>query len=156
MIGNTKLIEALNNLLVLERTGIDQYLIHRAMFNNWQFALLVGYIDERIADERNHQSLLEDRILFLQGSIVPAQINQVIVGDTMQAIFANDQTAELTAITAYNAAVSLAVSVGDEKTAQILRGILSDEDDHLNDIEARQMQMELTGMQNWMAIQIQG
>ncbi len=154
MIGNQKLIDTLNALIARERTGIDQYRIHRAKFVNWQFAGQIFYFDERIADEQRHQDMLEDRVLFLRGTITPGVINQVSVGVDVPEIFRFDQVAEIDAIAAYNEAIALAISVGDEDTARLLRGILSDETDHLNDIEARQDQMSMVGDQGWLAINI--
>jgi bacterioferritin len=154
MKGNQKLIDKLNDLLALERTGEDQYKIHRAKFVNLQLLPLIPFTDERIGDERKHQTLLEDRILFLGGTIVPAAIKEVLVGDTLPAIFVNDAAAETASIAGYNEAIALAVSVGDEDTAAMLREILRDETDHINDIEARQMQMTLVGEQLWAATQI--
>jgi len=156
MIGNQKLIDTLNALLVLERTGIDQYLIHRAKFNNWQIAGQIAYFDDRIGEEREHQAFLEDRILFLGGVIVPQVINQVNVGWDVPEIFAFDEQAEITAIAAYNEAIALAVSVGDEDTADKLRFILSQETDHYNDIVAREDQMRMSSVQLWVAVNIRG
>jgi len=152
--ANAKLIEMLNALLALERTGIDQYKIHRAKFVNWQLAGQVPYFDDRIGEELGHQEFLEDRILFLGGTIIPQVINEVHVGIEIPAIFDNDEEAEIISIATYNEAIALAVSVGDEDTADKLRFILSQETDHLNDIVARKDQMRMAGVQNWIAINI--
>jgi bacterioferritin len=155
MIGNAKLLEKLNELLALERTGQDQYGIHRAKFANWQITGQLPYLDERRADEHRHQGLLEDRILFLEGEIIPQVINQVHVGEDVTQIFLFDEAAEIAAISALNEAIALAVSVGDEDTAQMLRGILKDETEHLDDIKARQNQQALVGgVGFWIAINI--
>lgn len=153
MKGNQQLIDFLNVLLAMERTGEDQYKIHRAMFQNWQLARAVIYYDERIGDEGRHITLLENRILFLEGSIVPGLINEVKIGKVVRDMFLFDQDSEAGAIAAYNKGIALAVELGDEDTAQMLRSILADETDHIDDIQARLNQQSLMGDQNWFASQ---
>jgi len=145
--GNDKIIFTLNQLLVMELTGLNQYLVNRARYNNGQFATLVEYIDERIADERRHYDMLLDRIFYLQGSPVSGKINTVNISATIPGTFQADQSTEIAAIAAYNDAILKAVEAKDDGTRAILESILGDEEDHLNDLEARLAQIELTGIQ---------
>ena len=57
------------------------------------------------------------------GAEIPKQLN-------------NDHALELEAIKAYNAAIVLAGEVGDFATRDLLQGILKQEDEHVDEIEA--------------------
>ena len=154
--GNEKIIFTLNALLTMELTGINQYLVNRARYNNWQFAALVEYIDERIADERRHYDMLLDRILYLQGVPVAGRLNPVNIATSVEAIFQADQASELAAIAAYNDAILKAVELRDDGTRALLESILSDEEDHVNDLEARIDQIGMAGVQIFIGQAIKG
>ena len=145
--GNDKIIFTLNQILTMELTGINQYLINRGRYVNWQLSALVNYIDERIADERRHYDMLLDRILYLQGVPVYGKLNPVNVGLAVPATFEADSATETASISAYNDGITKAVELKDDGTRALFESILKDEEDHLNDLEARLGQIEMTGLQ---------
>ena len=156
MKGDPRIIEALNARLVEEFTGINQYSANLALLNNWQFQKLADYLAERLADEQRHYTMLLDQILFLEGVPAYGLLNLVQPGRSVPDMFAFDHISELNAIIRYNETIALCVELQDEITAIIIRGILADEAGHINDIEARQMQIEQTGLGCFLAVQIGG
>ena len=154
MKGDPKIIEALNERLIDEATGIAQYLAHRATLNVWEYTKLVEYIDERIADERRHFDMLADRIVFLEGKPLVGEINPVNVGEYVRQMLGNDLETEMTAIGKYRATIQLCLECGDAKTRNILESILGDEDDHARDIEARILQINQMTPQNFLSAEI--
>ena len=66
----------------------------------------------------------------------------------------NDKDAELEAVTMYNEAVALTTRVGDNGTKVLLESILSDEEEHLDWIEAQLDQIDQMGIQNYLADQV--
>ena len=156
MKGDARVITALNARLIEEFTAVNQYSANLALLNNWQFRKLADYLEERLADEQRHYRMVLDQILFLEGVPVTGQLNLVQPGKSVQEMLVFDHIAEMSAILRYNETIALCVEAGDEITATILRGILADEADHINDIEARQLQIEQTGIGPFLAAQIGG
>jgi len=145
--GNEKIIFTLNTVLVMELTGYNQYLVNRARYLNWQLSALVRYIDERIADEARHIDMILDRILYLEGVPVAGKLNPVNIGLDVPATFRFDAASETGAIAAYNDGIVKATELRDDGTRALFESILKDEEDHLNDLEAREGQIVMVGLQ---------
>lgn len=156
MKGDPRVITALNARLVEELTAVNQYSINLARVKNWQFDRFADYLAERLADEQRHYQMVIDQILFLEGMPVYGQLNPVQPGQTVQQMLDFDHNSELAAMRGYNSTIALCLEVGDEVTANILRSIIKDEAEHTNDIEARQAQIGLTGIGQFLAVQIGG
>ena len=154
MQGNEALIKALNSILADEFAAIHQYGAHLAMVGNWQYTRLAAYIAEHLEDERKHAAALMDRIAFLGGVIDAPALGRVVVGADVPAQLAADGGGELRAIQSYERAIVLAVQVGDNKTRDLLAANLADENDHLQDVEARQRQAAAMTLANFLSAQI--
>ncbi len=153
MKGSEKLIAALNGLLSDELTAINQYVVHAEMAENWGYGKLHKVVWERSITEMKHAEKLVERILFLEGTPIVSELKQIRIGADVEKQFANDLAAEMGAVTNYNAAIKLAVEVGDNATKEILDGILTDEDAHVDGIEERLDQIAQMGIQNFLALQ---
>jgi bacterioferritin len=68
--------------------------------------------------------------------------------------FDNDLAAEMGAIKSYNAAIKLAVEVGDNATKEMLDSILNDEDGHVDEIETQQDQIKQMGLPTYLNNQV--
>ena len=154
MRGNTQIISALNEGLIRELTGINQYSIHRAILAVQEYPKLIEYIDERIADERKHYDMLAERIRFLEGVPVVGSLNPVNVGEDIMSIHSFDLTAEYDAIQKYNETIQLCLQVGDSGTRGILETILSDEEDHARDLEAQLIQIAQMTTSNYLSAKL--
>lgn len=154
MKGPGNLIDALNGLLTDELTAIDQYAPHEARAETWGYKVFVEYIAERIADERKHAKALIQRIYELEGVPDTKTRNPVHQSADLIAGLGLDLTAEQGAIKKYNAAIELAVAVGDNVTRDLLVANLKDEDDHLLDIEKRLEQIQQVQAGQWLSTQI--
>ena len=65
-----------------------------------------------------------------------------------------DWQAEYEAIQSYNEGIKLTRTHGDHGTEQLLKGILKDEEDHIDWIESQKDQVEQLGIQNYLAMQV--
>jgi bacterioferritin len=65
----------------------------------------------------------------------------------------NDWKAEETAVKDYNADIRLAVELGDNGTRELFESILTDEEKHIDWIEAQLDQIEQMGIQNYLVEQ---
>jgi bacterioferritin len=153
MQGNAKVIEQLNARLAEEMTAINQYMVHAEMCENWGYAQLHEEIQKRSIVEMKHAEKLITRILFLEGTPVVSQLNKISIGPDVEKMHKNDWQAEEAAVKGYNASIKVAVDLGDNGTRELLQSILTEEEGHIDWIEAQQSQIEQMGIQNYLVEQ---
>ena len=154
MKGNERIIERLNARLADELTAINQYIVHSEMCANWGYERLHEAIEKRAIEEMKHAEMLIARILFLEGRPIVSELNPMHIGANVEAQHKADWQAEHDAIQEYNADIRLAVELGDNGTRELLESILTDEEDHIDWIEAQLDQIEQMGIQNYLVEQI--
>jgi len=150
MKGNKKIIERLNTLLADELTAINQYIVHSEMCANWGYGRLHEAAEKRAITEMKHAEKLIERILFLEGIPIVSELNEIKIGSDVKAQFESDLAAEQMAVQAYNEGIELAVEVGDNGTKALLESILSDEEAHVDWLEAQLDQIEQMGIENYL------
>jgi bacterioferritin len=155
MKGNEKVIEKLNFLLADELTAVSQYIVHSEMCANWGYKRLHEVIEKRAIDEMKHAEKHIARILFLEGRPIVSSLNKIAIGADVEIQLANDWAAEDGAIKAYNEGIRLAVEVGDNGSRDLLESILTDEEAHIDWIEAQLDQIKQMGIKNYLAVQIE-
>ena len=154
MKGNPKIIERLNALLSDELTATNQYIVHSEMCANWHFDKLHSLVEKRAIEEMKHAEKLIARILFLEGLPIVSNLNKIHIGAEVPAQLENDLGAELGAVQAYNDGIRQAVEAGDNGTRELLESILSDEEEHVDWLEAQLDQIKQMGIQNYLVEQI--
>ena len=142
MKGNDKLIDKLNFLLADELTAINQYIVHAEMCEDWGYGKLHKGFEKRAIDEMKHAEKLIGRILFLGGTPIVTNLNNIHIGAEVPKQVENDRVAEEGAIKAYNEAIALAGELKDYATRDVLVQILNDEDRHMDQLEEMLDQME--------------
>jgi bacterioferritin len=153
MKGNPQIITCLNDLLADELTAINQYMVHSEMCANWQFNELHEVAEKRAITEMKHAEMHIGRIIFLEGLPVVSNLKALHIGATVEAQLKNDLAAEADAVQGYNAAIKLAVELGDNGTREMLDSILKDEEDHLDWLEAQHDQIAQMGIQIYLSEQ---
>jgi len=154
MKGNAKLIEALNEVLTAELTGINQYFIHAKMCEDWGYGRLQEANHKESIDEMKHAEALIARILFLEGIPNMQRLGKVRVGETVLQQLTLDHALEVEAVTRLNRAIGLAVEVADNGTRELLETILTSEEEHVNWLEAQLELINQVGEQNYLSEQI--
>jgi bacterioferritin len=154
MKGNEKVLAQLNYFLADELTAISQYMVHSEMCANWGYQHLHKAIEKRAIDEMKHAEKLIGRILFLEGKPVVSELNQIHIGETVDAQLQNDLEAEAGAIKSYNEAIRLCLELGDGGSRELIEANLHDEEDHLDWLEAQLDQINQMGLQNYLQAQI--
>lgn len=154
MKGNEKVLATMNSLLADELTAINQYVVHAEMCDNWGYHRLHELIEKRARDEMKHAEKLIGRILFLEGIPIVNRLKDIHVGKEVESQLANDLREEDNAIRAYNAAIQEAVEFLDNGTREMLESILTDEEDHLDWLEAQLDLIRQMGVQNYLSEQI--
>jgi bacterioferritin len=152
--GNEKIIERLNARLADELTAINQYMVHSEMCENWGYEKLHELIEKRAITEMRHAEKLIARILFLEGLPIVSELNQMNIGANVEAQHKSDWQAEHDAIQEYNADIRAAAEYGDHGTHELLKSILVQEEEHIDEIEAQLDQIAQMGIQNYLVEQI--
>lgn len=154
MKGNDRLLVTLNDLLAEELTAVNQYMVHAGMCANWGYEKLHQLIEKRAIDEMKHAEKLIDRIIFLEGVPTVSTLHTISIGAKVETQLQNDRKGEEVAIKAYNDAIKLAEEVGDNGTKLLLQSILSDEERHIDWLEAQLDQIGQMGIQNYLVEQL--
>ncbi|ABV36839.1 bacterioferritin [Shewanella sediminis HAW-EB3] len=150
MKGKTKITSALNQILLLELTSINQYFLHARMYKNWGLEEL----DEKeykksILDMKQADSLIE-RILFLEALPNLQQLNKLRIGEHAEEMIECDKILQEEQIAELRSAIYLCEQEQDYVSRELLDKILEDEEDHLDWIESQQYLINTTGVQNYL------
>ena len=150
MQGNSKVLNALNQILTLELSSINQYFLHARMFKNWGLEEL----DEKdykksIKDMKQADKLIE-RILFLEGLPNLQQLAKLRIGEHAAEMLQCDLDFEMEQISAMRGAIALCETEKDYISREILADILEDEEEHVDWIEAQQFLIDNTGIENYL------
>jgi bacterioferritin len=154
MRGHEQVVSLLNEVLTAELTAINQYFIHGRMCENWGYTRLWKRLREESLGEMRHADKLIERILYLEGVPNVQRLGKVNVGETVPEQLRLDLELERAAISALNAGIELARSLGDNGSRDLLEDILKGEEKHANWIEAQMTLIAQTGEGNYLAQQI--
>lgn len=154
MKGKPEVITVLAQMLKEELGAISQYFIHAEMCENWGFKKLSEHTKKESINEMKHAEKLIERILFLEGMPNLNDMPKLVVGKDVKSQFQNDLALEKNAVAEYNEAIATCRKAGDQSSAEMLRVILTDEEDHVNFLEDQLSIIENVGIQNYLAQQI--
>ena len=156
MRGNKQVIALLNEVLKAELTAINQYFLHAEMCENWGYMRLAASGRKESIEEMLHAEALIERILYLDGTPTMHELFPLRIGKTVKAQIENDLQLEYEAVPRLNKGIALCVEVGDNGSRDLLAKILSDEEHHVDFLEAQLQQIAEVGIENYLAQQIVG
>jgi bacterioferritin len=154
MKGDPQVLDLLNEVLTNELTAINQYFVHARMCENWGYQRLWKKVRDESIDEMKHADRLIERILFLEGVPNLQRLGKVNVGETVPEQLRLDLDVERHAIPVLNRGIELSRKVGDNGSADLLEGMLEDEEEHANWLEAQLTLVDQVGLQNYLSQQI--
>ncbi len=154
MKGDPKVIDLLNEILTGELTAINQYFVHAKMCQNWGYMRLYEHIRKESIDEMKHADMLIERILFLEGLPNVQRLGKVNVAQTVVEMLKNDLAVESVAIPLLNKSIEACRQAGDNGSEQLLRGILTSEEDHVDWLEAQLELVKQVGEAQYLSQQI--
>lgn len=154
MKGNPEIVSVLNEVLKGELTAINQYFLHAEMCENWGYMKLAGYVRKESIEEMQHAEWLMERILYLDGTPTMNELFPLRIGNTVKEQFHNDLALELEALPRLNRGIALAVDAGDNGSRELLTKILTDEEHHVDWLEAQLNVIKEVGNENYLAQQI--
>lgn len=156
MKGNEEVIAVLNGLLADELTAIHTYILHSEMCENWGYKKLGGFIKKQSIGEMKHAEQLIERILFLEGTPKLAETMKLNIGKDVKQQLTNDLKLEQGAVVEYNKAIEACRKNSDNATADFLKEILKDEEQHVDFLETQLGLIDQLGYENYLVEQMGG
>jgi bacterioferritin len=135
MKSDPKVVEHLNTQLTNELTAINQYFLHARTLKQWGVTLLGKVEYDESIDEMRHADALIERILFLDGLPNVQRLNQIMIGESVEEILRADLQLEEAALADLREAIAYCEQVHDFVSRDLLRHILSKEEDHVDLLE---------------------
>jgi bacterioferritin len=146
----------LNEALKAELTAINQYFLHSKMCENWGYKRLAAHGKKESIDEMKHAEAFIERILFLEGTPVMTELFPLRIGANVKAQLENDLALELDAVPRLNRAIKAATEAGDSGSRDLFEKILTEEEGHVDFLEAQLHVIAEVGLQNYLAEQTAG
>ena len=151
MKGDPKVIEFLNQVLKAELTAINQYFLHAEMCENWGYERLAKLIRKESIEEMQHAEKLMERILYLDGTPNMSDYFKINIGQTVELQFKNDVQLEYDAVKRLNDGIQLCIAQNDGGSRELAEKILSDEEHHIDWLEAQLHAIGEMGIENYLA-----
>lgn len=154
MKGDAKVIELLNQVLKAELTAINQYFLHAEMCENWGYERLAKLIRKESIEEMVHAEKLIERILYLDGTPNMSDYFKINIGATVEQQFKNDLDLEYAAVKRLNDGIPVCMASGDNGSRELVEKILSDEEHHIDWLEAQLHAIQEIGIANYLTEQL--
>jgi bacterioferritin len=154
MKGDKNVIAFLNEVLKAELTAINQYFLHAEMCENWGYERLAKLIRKESIEEMVHAEKLIERILYLDGTPNMTDYFKINIGATVEQQFKNDVDLEYNAVKRLNDGIQLCLKVNDGGSRELAEKILSDEEHHIDWLEAQLHAISEMGYPNYLAQQL--
>jgi bacterioferritin len=155
MKGSASVIKALNEMLTIELTSINQYFLHARMHKNWGLeGLNTAAYKKSIKDMKQADKLIE-RVLFLEGLPNLQMLGKLFIGENTQESLACDAKFQHLQIPKLKAAVALCEKEQDYVSRDILNHILEDEEEYLDWLETQEYQITQMGIENYLQTQVE-
>lgn len=155
MRGNPEVVKALNDMLTIELTSINQYFLHARMHKNWGFSRLneVAY-KKSIKDMKQADKLIE-RILFLEGLPNLQALGKLFIGEDTQECLTCDMTFQQAQIPKLKTCIALCEEQQDYVSRDLLCDILEYEEEYLDWLETQQHLLSELGLPNYLQSQVE-
>lgn len=151
MKGDPKVLEYLQETLTAELTAINQYFLHAEMMENWGYLRLAAFTKKESIEEMQHAEKLIERILYLDGMPNMSQLFPLRIGMNVKDQIQNDLQLEYEAVPRLNRAINAAVAAGDNGSRELFEKILTDEEHHVDYLEAQLHMIQEMGYENYLA-----
>ncbi len=154
MKGDPKVITMLQEVLKAELTAINQYFLHAEMQENWGYDKLAKHTRMESIDEMKHAEKIMERMLYLDGSPNMSDYFKINIGANVKQQFQNDLEVEYAAVKRLNEFVRSCYELHDAGTRELFEHILTDEEEHIDYLEAQLHAIGEMGIENYLAQQL--
>ncbi len=149
MKADATVIKHLNKALANELIAINQYFLHSRMYQDWGLGKLAEKEHDESVDEMKHADQLVQRVLFLEGLPNLQNLGKLLIGENTLEMLQCDLKLELMACPDIKEGIAYCESVSDFVSRDLLSGILSSEEEHIDWLEAQLSLIEKVGLENY-------
>jgi len=153
MKGKPEVLEVLDKMLREELGAISEYMVHAEMCENWGYPRLAKHVKQQSVSEMKHAEALIERILYLEGTPNLNDLPKLNIGKDVKQQLQNDLALEANAVAEYNVAVAAARKAGDNGSAELLKKLLLDEEEHVDFLETQLGIIKDIGLENYLSEQ---
>ena len=153
MQGQENVVSALNKILKLELTSINQYFLHARIYRSWGISGLNEVCYKKSIKDMKQADTLMSRILFLGGLPNLQDLGKLYIGEHTAEMLSLDQRFELEQIPLLKDAIALCELEKDFTSRELLGDILETEENYVDWLEAQEYQIEHMGIQNYIQSQ---
>ncbi len=154
VVGDPRVLEALNQALKGELTAINQYFLHARMLEDWGFLKRGKEEYDESIEEMRHADRLIQRILLLGGLPNLQDLGKLYIGQNLREVIECDLRLELEGIAHYRNAIKTCEAASDFVSRDLLIDILEDEEEHQDKNKTELDLIEKIGIQNFAQSQI--
>ncbi|OUR95462.1 bacterioferritin [Halobacteriovorax marinus] len=154
MKANSKIISALNDVLVRELTAINQYFLHARMLENWGLDNIGGLEYKASIRAMKDADELIKRILFLEGLPNLQKLNRIKIGQNVEEILKVDLEEENETTKEIRVHIEFCEKEQDYVTRDLFSSLLSNSEEHVDWLETQQDLVKSTGVKNYIQSQI--
>lgn len=154
MNGDPRVIDALNELLTLELTVVNQYFVHSKMCENWGYQRLAARFRADAMDEMKDAEEIIDRVLYFDGVPNVQRLGTVALGETVAEQLRLALDAERNAVALLGKGIAASDEAGDGGTREFLAPKILEEEAHIDWLETQLGLLEHVGEANYLAQQI--
>ena len=156
MKAKPEVLDVLSMMLEEELLALNQYMLHADMQENWGYLRLSKEIRKLSIVEMKHAEALIERILFLEGTPNLSDFPKLNVGKDVKQQLQNDLALEKSAVGAYNKAIAALRRAGDQGSAELLKKLLLDEEEHEDMLDTQLGIIKDIGLEKYLVEQTKG
>jgi len=127
--ASKELLEKLNNAIAMEMQVSIQYMWQHVQWSGVKGFAVKDELKKVAVEEMKHAEMIAERLFYL-GEKPTTKPTPILVGESLKEMLARDKKDEEGAIKLYKEIIDLAWKEGDHTTHKLIRGILSDEEEH--------------------------
>lgn len=144
-------VDALNRILTIELTAVNQYFLQSEMVRDWGYGPLADHLREISMSEMQDIQELVRHILYLEGLPNLQRIETVRIGENVPEHLELDLACERAAVEALTEGVALCTEVGDYGTRARFEEMVRDEERHIDWLETQLGAIAQVGVERYLA-----
>jgi bacterioferritin len=156
MKAKSEVLDVLSRMLEEELLALNQYMLHAEMQENWGYLRLSKVVRKLSIVEMKHAEALMERILFLEGIPNLSDFPKLNIGKDVKQQLQNDVALESRAVAAYNEAIAALRKAGDQGSAELLKKLLLDEEEHEDLLDTQLSIIKDIGLEKYLVEQTKG
>ena len=147
-------VDALNRILTIEVTAVNQYFLQSEIVRNWGYDHLADRLRAISMNEMKDIEELVKHILYLEGLPNLQRIDVVKIGENVLEHLELDLESERDAVEALTEGITLCVEVGDFGTRSRFEEMVRDEEEHIDWLESQIEAIGQVGIEQYLAQQL--